>query len=503
MSDWKGRLDRAAGATTCDILSNVGGALTGYGAVSLAFGGAGVVPLTVGMISLLAMNYGCQWDPDGPNTYPTGGGIEEGQCMETVGCDLILKGKGGQFTYLGPVRKLISSVASGTYPNGSPKCTTRYIDCDGIEQTDDESISDLWPITTEVQEGGVCVGDPSPPPPPLIPPYEYIEPDGPNGEPGCTLNVEFLDWGVEDSGQNGPIFKISPGENLRAGGGRIGGCNFEPVIYYQPNLPGTDPDGGGGGNPPPPQNPPIPFPPGGDANPDEWLDRLKDALTTAAGILVGNLIKDLLEIPYEGVVYEMPAPCDVDEEGNQLVWTGTIPQQVFQKAILDRVDAISNQISQHLAWKTPICEPPPVKLEGDWRTISFRSDEVSPYGKSRLRKRLRYRSVSGIGLGELVDHWKDFTFEAGGVVVGHVGGPWGTPKVWAASEHEGKRVLLHAAGEAGFDPDQVGEWKVGVSRGTRLGVSGTMRIDTTGGFYWITNRDGSDARPIVAKPSYT
>ena len=191
--------------------------------------------------------------------------------------------------------------------------------------------------------------------------------------------------------------------------------------------------------------------------------------------------------------------CDVDEEGNQLVWTGDIPAQQFQTAVLDRLDALSNQVSTHLAWKTPICPPVPTQLEGDFRTISFRSDETSPYGKSRLRKRLRYRSVSGIGLGELVDYWKDFTFEAGPVVVGHVGGPWGSPQVWAASEDEAKRVLRHAAGEAGIDPDQVGEWRVGSSDSSRYGVSGTMRVDTTGGYFWITARDGASERPIVAK----
>ena len=167
--------------------------------------------------------------------------------------------------------------------------------------------------------------------------------------------------------------------------------------------------------------------------------------------------------------------------------------------MLDRLDAISSQLTQHLQWKTPICSPEPVQLEGDFRTISFRSDETSPYGKSRLRKRLRYRSLSGIGLGELVDYWKDFTWEAGSVVVGHVGASWGSPQVWAASADEGKRVLLHAAGEAGIDPNQVGEWRIGSSNSARYGVSGTMRVDTTKGFYWITARDGASERPIVAK----
>lgn len=82
-----------------------------------------------------------------------------------------------------------------------------------------------------------------------------------------------------------------------------------------------------------------------------------------------------------------------------MIWTGEIPEQKADLAILDRLDAISAQLTQHLQWKTPICPPAEPELEGEWRKISFRSDEVSPYGTNRLRKYLRYRSVSGLGLG--------------------------------------------------------------------------------------------------------
>ena len=142
-------------------------------------------------------------------------------------------------------------------------------------------------------------------------------------------------------------------------------------------------------------------------------------------------------------------------------------------------------------------EEPPIP-EGDFRTISFRSDEPSPYGTARLRKRFRYRSVSGNDLGAVVDHWKDFSFEAGPYRVRWVGGPWGSVEVWAATEAEGKRVIQHAAGEAGLNPFESGRWSTRVSSSSRLGVSGTMRVDTKGGYYWITARDGSDGRPIVA-----
>ena len=232
------------------------------------------------------------------------------------------------------------------------------------------------------------------------------------------------------------------------------------------------------------------------------MDLLKRALAGAAGNLIASAIKDLLEQPVAGVNYEMPAPCNVDDEGNPLIWTGEIPEQKFNPAVLDRLDAISNQLSQHLAWKTPICGDDPVEVEGEWRKISFRSDEVSPYGKSRLRKYLRYRSVSGIGLGELVDHWKAFTWTSGATRVRHSGASWGTVEVWASSLDEGKRVIQHAAREAGVDTAQAGRWSDRVSGSTRLGVSLLMRVDTKGGYYWITMRDGSDNRPIVATESH-
>ena len=498
MSSFQGRLDAAAESTACQILEQGGNALINAAAWSMVFGPVAKVPLALGTVALFASNYACEWDPEGESTLPGGPEtIVPGTCMETDGCYLMLERRGGEGVYTGPVRKLISSVASGTYPNGTPKCTTTWINCDGDIETDDESRESMWPVSTYVRPGGTCVGDPAPLPDPVYPEYEYREPDSPSGEKGCQLTVNVLGWGVNEDGTGAPIYKISPKTEGRAGGGVIGGCNFEPVVYYQPkpSPPGGGGDGGGGDGDPPYT---IPFVPGGDDDDPDWLKLLKTAMATAAGNLVAGAIKDLLEQPVAGVNYEMPAPCNVDDEGNPLIWTGEIPEQKADLAILDRLDAISAQLTQHLQWKTPICAPEPTPLEGDFRTISFISDETSPYGKSRLRKRLRYRSLSGVGLGELVDHWKDFTWEAGPVVVGHVGATWGTPKVWAASEDEGKRVLRHAAGDAGIDPDQEGQWQVRSSAGTRNGVSGTMRVNKKGGYWWITARDGANNRPIVA-----
>ena len=212
-----------------------------------------------------------------------------------------------------------------------------------------------------------------------------------------------------------------------------------------------------------------------------------------------GLLEDLLEGDIPGTTYKLTGVCEEPVgEGEQPDFTITIPPAKNFTAITERLDVIDSLLQQHLAWKTPICndkERP--TLEGNFRTISFISDEPSPFGKSRLRKRFRYRSSSGIGLAELVDHWKDFVWQAGPVCIQHAGSSWGTPQVWAASIDEGKRVIRHAAGEASIDPDQDGRWVVSGSDSPRVGVSGTMRVNTAGGYFWITARDGSNSRPFV------
>ena len=200
-----------------------------------------------------------------------------------------------------------------------------------------------------------------------------------------------------------------------------------------------------------------------------------------------------------GTKYLLKGICeDVAPGQSQPVFEWDISSGKASQVLAARLDSLALMLQTHLELKTPICEPEQPQPEGDFRTINFRSASPSPYSASRLRKRFRYRSTSGLGLGEIVDYWKDFSFESGSVVVSHVGSSWGTPKVFAASENEGKRVIRHAAGEAGIDPDQVGRWRIGSSNSSRLGVSDTMSVDTEGGFYRITSRDGSDGRPIVA-----
>jgi hypothetical protein len=475
--------DAIAGSATCQLFAAgagiaaniaVGSAITGniWGVVG---GGAGLL----GANALAAANGCFPVNPD-PGPSSGGNGIAEGQCMETETCDLMLIRRGGEGGQYVTVKKLISSVASGTYPNGAAKATTTWINCAGETESDDEAQEDLWPIVTQVMNGATCVGGPSGPPSnPLPDPVPVPDPDG----GPCTFNTQLIDSYINAAGGMSILYETcatgpgcsgcsrfwyhGPGNTQPAPPEPIPGPDGEP-------LPQPNPEGPGGDCPdpcPPPE--PCRFEP---CSPPEATITARNFLFTSA--------------------------CGENEDGTKAQATYNLQGASDLKGCFDALAAQNGQImtmlQQHLLWKTPTCPEETPELEGEFRTISFRSDETSPYGKSRLRKRLRYRSRSGIGLGELVDYWKDFTFIGGPVRVRHVGSSWGTVEVWAITEDEGKRVILHAAGEAGIDPNQVGRWSTRRSDSSRLGVSLPMRVDKTGGYYWITARDGSDNRPIVA-----
>ena len=199
-----------------------------------------------------------------------------------------------------------------------------------------------------------------------------------------------------------------------------------------------------------------------------------------------------------GDIYRLVSVCEKDEDGEPVsrAVEQVIPSTDSISAILSRLDALVPLLQGQKDFKQPICRDK-VQPQGDYRTISFISDERSAAGDGRLRKRFRYRSQSGVGLAGVVDHWRDFVWDAGPVCVQHSGHHWGTPQVWAASVDEGKRVIQHAGREAGIDPDQVGKWTVSGSDNPRFGMSGTMRVNTKGGYYWITERLGSNGRPLV------
>ena len=321
-------------------------------------------------------------------------------------------------------------------------------------------------------------------------PNDPVDPTEPitdySPELNCELTADLGGFLVNPSGNVSPIIKYSAGEpNLRADGGIISGCNWYGDIVQ------VAPDGGCGCPPTGPLPPDTPWPIPEDGIPD-WL---RDLLTGIAADLIADQIDEALYQDLPPALYKLIAPCDKDSEGNPLEIQVEIPPQKADAAIAARIEALVPLLQGQKDFKQPICAA--VKPEGEFRTIGFISESRSPNGRDYLRKRLRYRSMSGIGLGELIDYWKDFQFDAGPVTVKHRGASWGTITVWAASADEGKRVIRHAAGEALIDADQVGRWEISGSASSRLGMPGRMRVNNKGGYYWITERDGSNNRPRV------
>lgn len=223
----------------------------------------------------------------------------------------------------------------------------------------------------------------------------------------------------------------------------------------------------------------------------EQLDNILDLVELL------ELIKDLFEKPLPAQTYSITGVC---EEGDPQPSTNVeLPKEKWADRLISLGDMMPTLLQAHLGYKTPICGQAPSnekpQLDGTWISTRWVSDGDSPGGTERLRKLFRYRSKSTRDVDELRAYWAGFTWEAGPVIVWHRGAWWGEPKVWAASEAEGKRVLRFAAGEAGIDPDLDGEWRVGSSRNPRYGQTGTMRLETPRGTRWVTRRDGPSGLP--------
>ena len=123
-------------------------------------------------------------------------------------------------------------------------------------------------------------------------------------------------------------------------------------------------------------------------------------------------------------------------------------------------------------------------------------------GTKPLRKTLGYRDLNGHTLETHTDHWRDFVWQAGPIVVTHEGAAWGKLQVWAASAEEGKRVIRHAGDIAGVDPDIDGEWIIHTAHNSRYGRTGSMRVKPLGsGAVSVTMRAGSGGLPEVVVPN--
>lgn len=481
------QLDRIAGNATCSLFA-AGAGLAATAAVYSIYTGQiwGAVAGGAGLIAAEALS-----ELNGCNAFDPSSPYQDYKDYVDVTFDTIcLQADAGVFTLTQqygnttvdviPYRALLSIGPNKFLPNAGPDSQGMYSTYRDLRRVNENGVEDTVEVILYYKENenpvlssygleGATCGPQKPPDDPdnpLGPPNEQPDPEG----GPCKYRTRILEAFIDERGILAIKYETETYGGVGCSGKRTYWYKGPGVIEPIAGDPILDPDGNPITPPPPGAGPPTNCP-------------------------------EIPPIPNLGSInYKLTGICEaVSDDAPQPEYNWAIGQQEAFTGLAARIDSLALMLQTHLELKTPICGNEQPTREGDFRTINFRSAEASPYSSSRLRKRFRYRSTSGLGLGEVVDHWKDFTFQSGPVVVGHIGSSWGTPQVWASSENEGKRVIRHAAGEAGIDPDQVGRWRVGSSNSSRYGVSDTMSVDTEGGFYRITSRDGSDGRPIVAK----
>ena len=260
------------------------------------------------------------------------------------------------------------------------------------------------------------------------------------------------------------------------------------MIYYQP------PGGGGGGKPPVygPWNPDWDT----DPNPAPWRDFLNDLVAGFAVNAITEGIKALTETKYPANSREIYAACENKADGTPETFSVNFPEEAFNDRVLTALDAIVDFQQQFFLWKTPICKDTPTPQTGDAVTINWISDERSPVSGVQLKKLFTYFDHNNSTLEATVAHWRDFTWQAGPVIVSINGTQLGKPQVWAQSEAEGKRVINHAAAIAGIDTSGA-EWLVTSPRLSRYGLSGLMRVNRApNGVLGITKRVGPSGLPM-------
>ena len=335
--------------------------------------------------------------------------------------------------------------------------------------------------------GDAVCGDGSgiPEPPGMDTPFTVTDP-----ESGCSMQVTFQGFlAAGEDAPPSPVWLMQSPPEERSSGGIIGGCNFMPTLYWQP-------PGG------PPTSPPVPPDEDGQDDPDgtPWWGKILIGATGAlAGNLLGQIIKNHYEKVYPPGAFDLVAPCDFEEDGKTpLVRTWDFPASKINERILIHQAALMEIMQQHLDWKTPVCL---AKYEkGAYvRSLAFESEADPDNNYQRTTKRFRYRSNSPCDVRLLAEHWRDFIWNTGPVIVKHTGSPLGSPQVWAATADEGKRVIQHAGREAGIDPDKAGKWTIGSVDSPRYGLRSTVGLKEVDGIWAATSRIGPSDWPPSSK----
>ena len=499
-----GLLDRAAGQVTCQILYVGGSSLVGAGTVGIVAGGTGMLPLSVGAAMLLAANYGCGEMPldDAEDNL-----LENCVRVGTRGAIQVKWVDGSVFDAFPPgnmnhAAGQNAQVLKRAYIRNQPLSSDPWVinveweGPDGRQYSDNQYRfrleEDARKVKWSIRPFNNDCGEEADPERKPLPP-EMFEPQPYYDEvTNCHFNITFQGMAQPvPGGPVKPVYLLQQGDNTRADGGVMGGCNW-PDTIFMPSDGGGDGDDGGGDGPIYIPVPPGPTPPDGPQGTPWWAGPLLAGSTNAALNLIGQALAEATRPSLPAGSFTLQAPCDKDEEGQPLTQTWTYPEQKVDERMIAHQITMLEALQTHLNWKTPTCNDnePPVR-EGEWVTTRWISDEKMDHSNRRLRKLFRYRTKSTRNLGQLSTYWKDFVWESGDVCVIHKGAWWGTPQLWASTPEEGKRVIRFAGTEAGLDPDQVGEWIISGSDSPRYGMSGTMRIQMHEGFPWVAKRDGA------------
>jgi hypothetical protein len=109
----------------------------------------------------------------------------------------------------------------------------------------------------------------------------------------------------------------------------------------------------------------------------------------------------------------------------------------------------------------------------------------------RRIKRISYRDQGNTNQAGHQAHWAGFEWEAGRTVVSYCGA-WGEVQVWASTEAEGRRVILHACTIASIPTTgpQAGEWVVVTAKAGRNGQTGTFVVPEIGPYAVVSKRSG-------------
>ena len=472
------------------------------GAGALRFIGRGLATgalLEVGALGVrwLLSQYGIDWDPNGTDPYPPGGsGSNDGKCIEVVAGHAPVPLRidtTGQFPYV----DVGNAVEIGGWQygqNSEGETDSTFAEITYRADWGSSMTTYTWQLTGTAlavylyvadeadcaQDGGTGGG---------VQPDPIVVTEG-----NCNYTVEFKNYIYAPGGKiSGDLWLIEGSGPTLQTTSALTQCTISPTIVYSP-VTGPDefinPFGEDGEN----------------LTIEEIIRQIKSGQRDSVNEINDHTDESLEQwfddrVPViGGGNWDLQGVCERDANGNKLdpqpteSWSyNGGPAPVVANYQLELVQEI---IQQLLDWRHEICSEE-VPLEGDWVTLEFKSDEISPHGNACLRKIFRYRSKSGRDLGETIDYWKDFTWDAGPVCVRHIGAWWGKRQCWADSIAEGKRVIEFAGTEAGIDPNQEGQWLITGSDDPRYGQPGTMRIRINQGTYCITKRSGPSGLPLV------